>query len=144
MSETANLKIVAPDANSVLVPLHSHFATLASTVDKAVTDRFQVKQLRYETTAQRDEEYSSTTGEPVDASSGKPSLVDGDMCLVIANKREYVWDVTGATKGWLLKSKRFVVQSISERALILGEDLYEGDSCYVTDLDRTYNYDGAN
>lgn len=143
MSETANLKIVAPDATSVLVPLHSHFAALASSVDKGVTDRFQVKHLRYETITQRDEEYSNTTGLPVDASTGKPALNDGDIAIINANKREYVWNVNISGKGWLLKAKKFVFGSISERNAVPGEDIAEGDSCYVTDIDKQYVYDGA-
>lgn len=148
MSETSNLKIVAPDANSVLVPLHSHFAALASSVDKGVTDRFQVKHLSYLTTELRDAEYNASganAGKPVDETTGKPDLVDGDMCLVIANKRQYIWNVntSTSTKGWMLVAKRFVFASISERNAMLGEDIYEGDSCYITDLDKSYNYDGS-
>jgi hypothetical protein len=143
MSETSNLKIVAPDANSVLVPLHSHFAALASSTDQAITDRFQVKHLRYETIALRDEEYNSTTGEPVDETTGKPPLADGDMCTVLANKRQFIWNVNPSTTTWMPVTKQFLFTNKSERDAMLGEDIYEGDTCYVSDLDRSYIYDGA-
>jgi hypothetical protein len=143
MSETSNLKIVAPDANSVLVPLHSHFAALASSTDQAITDRFQVKHLRYETIALRDEEYNSTTGEPVDETTGKPPLVDGDMCTILLNKRQFVWNVNPSSTTWMAMAKQFIFGSISERDAMLGEDLYEGDSCYVSDIDQFCYWTGS-
>jgi hypothetical protein len=146
MSETSNLKIVAPDANSVLVPLHSHFAALADSADQAITNRFQVKHLRYETVALRDEEYDSSTGKAVDETTGKPDLLDGDMCTILLNKRQFVWNVNPSSKGWMAISKRFVFATISERDAMPSADIYEGDTCYVTDsaVDQSYLWDGAN
>lgn len=138
MSETANLKIVAPDANSVLVPLHSHFAALASTVDDAITSRFQVKQLRYETDAQRTADYNSSG-----LSTGKPDLVDGDMCLVNTNKRQFIWNFNGTTGAWQPLAKRFVFASISERDAVPVADIFEGDTCYVTATNVEYYWDGS-
>ena len=138
MSETANLKIVAPDSNSVLVPLHSHFATLASSVDDAVTSRFQVKQLRYETDAQRTGDYNSSG-----VSTGKPNLVDGDMCLVNDYKRQFIWNFNGTTGAWQPLAKRFVFASISERDAIPVADIFEGDTCYVTDINVEYYWSGS-
>lgn len=143
MSETANLKIVAPDSNSVLVPLHSHFAALASTVDDAITNRFQVKQLRYETETQRDADYTASTGKPVITTAGKPDLVDGDMCIVNLNKRQFIWNLNGSTGSWLALGKRFVFASISERDAMPAVDIYEGDTCYVRDVDTDFTWDGA-
>jgi hypothetical protein len=135
MSETANLKIVAPDAKSVLVPLHSHFAALASTVDDAVTSRFQIKQLRYETDSQRTADYDSSG-----KSSGKPDLADGDMCLVNSKKRQFFWNFNGTSGAWQPVAKRFVFASISERDALSVEDVFEGDSCYVTEVDLDFVY----
>ena len=144
MSETTNLKIVAPDANSVLVPLHSHFAALASSVDKGVTDRLQLKYLRYETVDARDEEYNNATGVAVDATTGKPDLVDGDRCLIVANKREYVWNVNPLSgTGWMLQSKQFTFDSKTVMDAVLPEDLYEGDTAYLRDVDQVYLWDGS-
>jgi hypothetical protein len=148
MSETSNLKIVAPDANSVLVPLHSHFATLASSVDKAVTDRFQVKNLRFETITQRDSDPNDSygsDGKPTNAALGKPDLVDGDMCIINQNKRQFIWNFNGSTGSWMPLTKRFTFASISERDAMPGADLYDGDSCYVTDntVDQTFIWNGS-
>jgi hypothetical protein len=150
MSETTNLKIVAPDANSVLVPLHGHFAALASSVDKGVTDRLQLKYLRYETVEARQEEYEELNpshprfGKVIDETTGKPDLVDGDRCLIIANKREYVWNVnpSGGT-GWLLQSKQFTFDSKTVMDAVLPEDLYEGDTAYLKDVDQVYLWSGS-
>jgi hypothetical protein len=151
MSETANLKIIAPDANSVLVPLHSHFAALADSTDQAITNRFQVKHLLYGTIELRNEEYhkdasgGATPGTPVDPSSGKPDLVDGDMCTILQNKRQFIWNVNPSSKGWMAMSKRFVFDTIAERDAMLSSDIFEGDTCYVSDntVDQSYLWDGS-
>jgi hypothetical protein len=125
------------------VPLHSHFSVLASSVDSAITNRFQVKQLRYETTTQRDEEYTEATGKPVNSALGKPDLQDGDICIVITNKRQFSWNLDGTTGKWVATAKRFAFDSIAKRDEILGIDLYEGDTCYVADINVEYYWDGS-
>lgn len=142
MSQTS-LGIVSPDAQSVLVPLHSHFAALASTTDKAITDRFQVKHLRYDTTTLRDEDYTEATGVPATANSTQPNLVDGDMCIVNLNKRQFIWNLDAGVGKWLAVAKRFTFTNTSARDAILGSDLYEGDTCYVEDVNIEYYWDGT-
>lgn len=144
MSQTANLKLVSPDASSVLIPLHSHFAVLASGVDQAITDRFQYKILAYETVADRDAVYTQATGIPVEVNSVKPNLVDGDICYIRQNKRYYIWNVnTSGTNSWVQTVKRFTFTSIANRDLVLGEDIATGDTCYVSDSGLDYVWDGS-
>jgi hypothetical protein len=144
MAETATLKLVSPDASSVLIPLHSHFATLASSVEQAVTDRFQYKILAYETTAARDLVYTESTGLPVDSTSSKPPLVDGDVCYIRQNKRYYIWNVnTTGTNSWTATLKRFTFSTVATRDVYLAEDITEGDTCYVTDIDIDFVWDGS-
>ena len=139
MAETANLKLVTPDASSVLIPLHSHFAVLAGTVDQAITDRFQYKILSYDTIADRDAVYVESTGLGVDPAQNKPALVDGDLCYIRSNKRYYIWNVnTTGTNGWIQLVKRFVFTSLANRDAVLAEDIANGDSCYVSDIGVDY------
>jgi hypothetical protein len=144
MAQTSNLKLISPDASSVLIPLHSHFAVLASGVDQAITDRFQYKILAYETVADRDAVYTESTGLPVDVNSSKPALVDGDICYIRQNKRYYIWNVnTTGTNSWIQTLKRFTFSSIANRDAHLAEDTTEGDTCYVTDVDIDFVWDGS-
>jgi hypothetical protein len=144
MSETANLKLISPDASSVLIPLHSHFAVLASGVDEAITNRFQYKILSFESIAARDAAYTEATGVPVEANSSKPNLVDGDVCYIRLNKRYYIWNVnTTGTNSWIQISKRFIFSNISNRDLMLAEDIAIGDTCYVTDIGVEYVWNGS-
>lgn len=144
MAQTSNLKLVSPDASSVLIPLHSHFAVLASGVDQAITDRFQYKILAYETVADRNAAYTELTGLPADVNSSKPALVDGDICYIRQNKRYYIWNVnTTGTNAWSQTLKRFTFSSIAERDAYLAEDITEGDTCYVTDVDIDFVWDGS-
>jgi len=144
MAQTANLKLVSPDASSVLVPLHSHFAVLASGVDKAIIDRFQYKTLVYETENElKTKDYTESTGIPINDSS-KPALVDGDVGYVRQNKRYYIWNVnTTGTNSWTPVLKRLVFSNIATRDIYLPEDITEGDSCYVTEIDTEFAWDGA-
>ena len=132
------LGIVSPEANSVLVPLHAHFSALASTADRAISDRFQVKHLRYESTTVRDDDYTESTGIPKTANSTQPNLQDGDMCIVNQNKRQFIWNVDAGIGKWLPIAKRFVFTNTAARDLILAADLYEGDTCFVEDLNMEY------
>jgi hypothetical protein len=144
MAQTSNLKLVSPDASSVLIPLHSHFAVLAGGVDQAITDRFQYKILAYETVADRDAVYTESTGLPVDVNSSKPALVDGDLCYIRQNKRYYIWNVNSTgTNSWTQTLKRFYFSSIANRDAYLAEDIMEGDTCYVTDVDINYTWNGS-
>jgi hypothetical protein len=144
MSETPNLKIVAPDASSVLVPLHAHFKGLADTVDQAITDRFQIKNLSFETTAARDLVYTETTGLPTAANTDKPVLVDGDVCYIRDKKRYFIWNVnTSGTNSWAQVLKKFVFSNIANRDLMLAEDIATGDTCYVIDIGVEYVWNGS-
>lgn len=143
MSETPNLKILAPDASSVLVPLHAHFKGLADTVDQAIVDRFQVKNLSFETTEARDLVYTETTGEPTAANTDKPVLVDGDICYIRDKKRYFIWNQNSGNDNWMQVSKRLNFSSTSVRDAALGEDLAEGDTCYCNDVDTEFTWDGA-
>jgi hypothetical protein len=142
MSQTS-LGIVSPDAQSVLVPLHSHFNTLASTVNQAITDRFQVKHLRYESTTTRDDDYTEATGIPKTANSTQPNLQDGDMCIVNLDKRQFIWNVDAGVGKWLAIAKRFTFTNTSARDAVLDADLYAGDTCYVEDIKVEYYWDGS-
>jgi hypothetical protein len=145
MSETANLKLISPDASSVLIPLHSHFAVLASGVDQAITDRFQYKILSYQTENDlKTKDYVEATGLPVDINSAKPPLVDGDVGYVRQNKRYYIWNVNSSgTNSWIQTSKRFIFSNIANRDLMLAEDIAIGDNCYVTDIGVEYVWNGS-
>ncbi len=142
MAQTANLKLVTPDASSVLIPLHSHFAVLASGVDEAITNRFQYKILSFETTAARDLVYSNTTGLVID-STNKPALVDGDVCYVRDLKRYFIWNNNGGTSAWILTLKRFNFPTLTDRDAMPAVDIAEGDTCYVADIDVNYTWDGT-
>jgi hypothetical protein len=144
MSETANLKLISPDASSVLIPLHSHFAVLASGVDEAITNRFQYKILAYETTGDRDAAYTELTGIPVEANSNKPNLADGDVCYIRANKRYYIWNVNASgTNSWVQTLKRFTFTNAANRDLMLPEDIAAGDTCYVVDSGLDFVWEGS-
>jgi hypothetical protein len=143
MAQTANLKLVSPDASSVLIPLHSHFAVLASSVDQAVTDRFQYKILAYNTTGDRDAVYTESTGLPVDINSSKPALTDGDICYIRQNKRYFIWNLNGATGTWTQTLKRFTFSNNANRDLMSSEDIAVGDGCYVVDTGLDFVYDGS-
>lgn len=143
MSETSNLKIVAPDASSVLVPLHAHFKGLADTVDQAIVDRFQVKNLSFETTTARDLVYTETTGQPTAGNTDKPALVDGDVCYVRENKRYFVWNENSGNDNWMQISKRLYFASAAARDSALAEDIAQGDTCYVADSGLDFVWDGS-
>ncbi len=142
MAQTANLKLITPDASSVLIPLHSHFAVLASGVDEAITNRFQYKILSFETTAARDLAYSPTTGLAIDGTN-KPALVDGDVCYIRDQKRYFIWNVNGGTSAWALTLKRFHFATLTDRDAMPSADIAEGDTCYVADIDVNYTWDGT-
>lgn len=143
MAETSTLKLVSPDASSVLIPLHSHFATLASSVEQAVTDRFQYKILAYNTTGDRDAVYTESTGLAVDVNSSRPALVDGDICYIRQNKRYFIWNLNGATGAWTQTLKRFTFTNNANRDLMSNEDIAVGDGCYVVDSGQDFVYDGS-
>jgi hypothetical protein len=144
MAQTEPLGIVSPDADSVLVPLHAHFAALASSADKAITDRFQVKHLKYENVTLRDtDDYDEVTGEPKSETSGKPNLEEGDLSFINTNKRQFMWNKDGDTGKWMPLSKQFIFGSLSERNAVLGEDLYQGDTCYVNDIAQFCYWTGS-
>jgi hypothetical protein len=143
MSETPNLKIVAPDASSVLVPLHAHFKGLADTVEQAIVDRFQVKNLSFENLDARIAMYEETTGLPKTGFLDKPALVDGDICYVKDQKRYFIWNKNPVTSNWMQVSKRLNFATTTARDGALGEDLAEGDTCYCNDVDTEYTWSGA-
>jgi hypothetical protein len=143
MSETPNLKIVAPDASSVLVPLHAHFKGLADTVDQAITDRFQVKNLSFENDTARLAMYEETTGLPKTGFEDKPALVDGDVCYVREGKRYFIWNQNAGNDNWMQVSKRLNFSSTSVRDSALGEDLAEGDTCYCNDVNTEFTWSGS-
>jgi hypothetical protein len=141
MAETATLKLVSPDASSVLIPLHSHFATLASSVEQAITDRFQYKILVFATDGDRNTAYPNSTGIPADTS--KPTLVDGDICYVRLNKRYFIWNVNNTIGSWTETLKKFTFTNTANRDAMLPEDITVGDACYVVDSGLDYVYDGS-
>lgn len=144
MAQTTNYKIISPDSSSVLIPLHSHFAALANSVDDAIVKRFQYKNLLFETKAVFDAAYL-TTGKPADAGSSNPDLVDGDVAYVREGKRYFIWNVNAGNGTWSPLLKRLQFDSIESpgRDAYLLEDLTEGDTCYVTNTDTEYYWDGA-
>lgn len=150
MAETTNYKIISPNAESILIPLHSHFAVLADSVDKAIADRFQYKTLYFASDTDRINAYDSNGVHQTDSS--KPNLVDGDVCYVNAGKRYYIWNVTtDRTSSWTPVLKRLEFDSIGNsgttnvvhRDAFSVSDLVKGDTCFVKDIETEFYFDGA-
>lgn len=148
MSETPTLKIVSPDPDSVLVPLNSHFEALASTTEKAIIDRFQTKDLYFETIEARNQAYSETTGLPL-LDATKPALTDGDICYIKQGHRFFVWNVDATSSSWTRLLKRLEFSSIgtsggtsTQRDAYLSDNLVPGDTCYVSEIKTEFYWDG--
>jgi hypothetical protein len=118
---------------------------LADTVDQAVTNRFQFKNLLFENEAERLAVYNQATGEPYPAYSGRPNLVDGDVCYVATNKKYYIWNgKVGSTKSWISLSKRLQFSTIASRDVDFNSgNLSDGDSCHVSANNTNYTWNGS-